>query len=246
MTRRNSLIQSGLEQSSHPSPCGKVSRRLRTHRVEEVSCQRCLRVQRCHRSTLVPGGVSGGVGHKCQLATATLCRCRASTHYQDTTWQDGTLPVLVGLASKRPSSSWRSPSRSGRRASRPGRRRWRRRGCAGGRSRGRRLPSSSAWCRWWLPPAPGPKCATPWGWPCSAVRRQGLAKTAVRVPPPPKQPPNGFCPIYFLEAARTRPSTALAVSTTCSAVKPSSRITTSPGAEAPKRSTPMIAPASPT
>ncbi len=27
----------------------------------------------------------GGVGHKCQLATATLFRCRASTHYQDTT-----------------------------------------------------------------------------------------------------------------------------------------------------------------
>ncbi len=27
----------------------------------------------------------GGVGHKCPLATATLFRCRASTHYQDTT-----------------------------------------------------------------------------------------------------------------------------------------------------------------
>ena len=37
-----------------------------------------------------------------------------------------------------------------------------------------------------------------------------------------------------------------AVSTTCSGVKPNSRITTGPGAEAPNRFTPMIAPSDPT
>ena len=38
----------------------------------------------------------------------------------------------------------------------------------------------------------------------------------------------------------------LAALTTCSGVKPSSRITISPGADAPKRSSPMIAPSRPT
>ena len=33
----------------------------------------------------MPGGLYGGVGHKCQWATASLFRCPAATHYQDTT-----------------------------------------------------------------------------------------------------------------------------------------------------------------
>ena len=41
-------------------------------------------------------------------------------------------------------------------------------------------------------------------------------------------------------------STALAVSTICLGVKPNFRITSGPGAETPKRFTPMIAPAGPT
>ena len=44
----------------------------------------------------------------------------------------------------------------------------------------------------------------------------------------------------------SRPIRDLAALTTCSGVKPSSRITISPGADAPKRSRPMIVPSRPT
>ena len=45
---------------------------------------------------------------------------------------------------------------------------------------------------------------------------------------------------------RARAITALTVAITCSGVKPNSRITTGPGAEAPNRSTPTLAPSRPT
>jgi hypothetical protein len=54
--------------------------------------------QRCRRSTLVPGGLYGGVGHKCQLATATMLRCRAATHYPDTT--QGRIAIIDSFHSR--------------------------------------------------------------------------------------------------------------------------------------------------
>ena len=100
----------------------------------------------------------------------------------------------------------------------------------------RRDSTSRRGCR---PPAPIARTRRFEGGGAGCSRARATGRASDRPPSSPCPPP------YVCASAGLRPTSARASSTTCSTVNPYSLNTVAPGADAPKRSMPMIAPRRP-